>query len=83
MNIMPTFQNKSNNEKLIILLMIPNGEGWHYLAVKNDLHYSMILRITSKHDGNFLCFDCLCSFRTKTNLNHIKKYVKIKFFVVI
>ena len=24
----------SNREKQVIFLMIPNGEGWHYLAVK-------------------------------------------------
>ena len=28
-----------NCEKQVILLMIPNGEGWHYLAVKNCQHY--------------------------------------------
>ena len=34
---------KSNCEKHIILLMIPNEEkeSWHYLAVKNYLHYYM------------------------------------------
>ena len=26
-------------EKQVILPMIPNGEGWHYLVVKNYLHY--------------------------------------------
>ena len=31
----------ANCEKQIILLMVPNEEkeGWHYLAVKNYLHY--------------------------------------------
>ena len=28
------FENKSDREKKVIILMIPNGEGWHYLAVK-------------------------------------------------
>ena len=28
-----------NHENQIILLMIPNGEGWHYLAVKNYQDY--------------------------------------------
>ena len=32
-------KRNSNHEKKIILLMIPNGEGWHYLAGKNYLHY--------------------------------------------
>ena len=34
-------QIHSNCEKQMIFLMIPNveKEGWHYLAVKNYLHY--------------------------------------------
>ena len=33
---MPTFQNtaNSNHEQQIILLMVPNGDRCHYLAVK-------------------------------------------------
>ena len=27
-------KHDSNREKQVIILMIPNGEGWHYLAVK-------------------------------------------------
>ena len=34
------WKHKSDREKKVIILMIPNGEGWHYLAVKNCLHYS-------------------------------------------
>ena len=36
MNIYPAYMSKYNlnSEKQIIILMIPNGEGWHYLAVK-------------------------------------------------
>ena len=30
------FKTNTNHEKQIILLMLPNGEGWHYLAVKHD-----------------------------------------------
>ena len=34
--IYPTYVSKHNlkSEKQIILLMIPNGKGWHYLAEK-------------------------------------------------
>ena len=37
MNIYPTYISKHNlnHEDQIMLLMIPNGEEWHYLAVKN------------------------------------------------
>ena len=32
----PAYVSKDNSdhEKLVINLMTPNGEGWHYLAVK-------------------------------------------------
>ena len=40
-------KNNSNRERHVILLIIPHGEGWHYLAVKK---LSALLRqITSKH----------------------------------
>ena len=33
-------KHNSNREKQVILLITPNGEGWHYLTVKeNDQHY--------------------------------------------
>ena len=36
MTISPAYTSKcnSNHEKQIILLILPNGEGWHYIAVK-------------------------------------------------
>ena len=56
--------------------MIPNGERWHGLAVKK---LAALLRgITSKHDGNFYCLNCLNNFlQQKANMNFIKKFVKI------
>ena len=47
-------------KKEVILLMIPNGEGWHYLSVKET---SALLRgITPKHNSDFSCLNCLHSF---------------------
>ena len=44
--------------------MIPNGEGWHYLAVKR---LSALLRgIMSKHHGDFYCLNCIHSFLTES-----------------
>ena len=39
--ILPMFQNIKNwnRKKQVILLMIPNGEGWHYVTVKNYKNY--------------------------------------------
>ena len=39
--------NNSNCEKQVLLLMIQNGEGWHYLAVKTLS--ALLSGITSKH----------------------------------
>ena len=37
----PTYisNHNSNREKQVIILMIPNGEGWHYLALNDYQHY--------------------------------------------
>ena len=40
--------------------MIPNGEGWHYLVVKNPS-----AGIMPKHRGDFYCLNCLHSFATE------------------
>ena len=51
--IYPAYLSKHNlNSKTqVILFMIPNGEGWHYLAVKK---LSSLRGITSKHSWWFL-----------------------------
>ena len=67
------YKSKHNltREKEVILLMISNGENWHYLIVKN---LSRLLRgITSNHDGDFYCLNCFHSYRTKNKLEAHKK----------
>ena len=57
--------------KQIILLMITDGEKWHYLVVKN---LSGLLRgITSDHNADFYCLNCFHSYRTKNKLEAHKK----------
>ena len=69
----------SNREKQVILLMIPNGEGWHYLAVKK---LSALLRgITSKHHGDFYCLNCLHSFRTEYKIKSHKNICEKKTYL--
>ena len=46
-----------------ILLIIPNGEGWHYISVK-QLPVSLT-GILSKHHGGFCYLNFLHSFRTQ------------------
>ena len=46
--------------------MIPNKEGGHYIAVKK---LPALLRgITSKHNGDYYCFNWLHLLRTKNRL---------------
>ena len=63
--------NKRNNQ--VNLLMITDGtNNWHYLAMKN---LSGLLRgITSNHNGDFYCLNCLHSYRT---ISKLKKHEKI------
>ena len=59
-------KHNSNHEKQVILLMIPNGKGWHYIAVKQ---LPALLRgMVSKHHGGIYCLNCLHSFKTENKL---------------
>ena len=56
--VYPGYILKHNSElwKQVIFLMIPNGEVWHYIAVKK---LSALLKETaSKQDGDFYCLNC-------------------------
>ena len=56
----------------VILLMITDGEKWHYLAVKN---LRRLLRgITSNHNGDFYCLNCFHSYSTE---NRLKKHERV------
>ena len=73
------------HENQVVLLMITNGEKFHYLALKsiptNDGYnrpirsLSRLFRgITSNHNGDFYCMGCLSSFRTN---NALKKHERL------
>ena len=53
-------KHNSNCEKQVILLMIPNGEGRHYLAVEKLS--ALFWGIISEHHGDFYSLNCLYSF---------------------
>ena len=59
------YKSKHNltREKQIILLMISNGENWHYLVVKSLS--GLLTGITSNHKEDFYCLNCFHSYRTK------------------
>ena len=59
-------------EHQVILLMITDGEKWHYLAIKS---LSAFFRgITSNNNGDFYCVNCFHSFRTE---NKLKKHKNV------
>ena len=73
-------KNNLTFDKQVILLMITDGEKWHYLIVKN---LSGLLKgITSTHEKDFYCLNCFHSHRTKNKLELHKKYVKIMIIVM-
>ena len=59
-----------NYENQIFRLMIPNWEGWHYVAVER---LSALLRISKLVGGS-------CYLKINLNLSNFRKYVKIKLF---
>ena len=60
-----------NRENQVILLMITDGEKWHYLAVKS---LSALFReITGNNHEDFYCLNCFQSYTTE---NKLKKHQK-------
>ena len=67
------YKSKYNltRENQVILLMITDGEKWHFLAVKK---LSALLRgITSNHNGDFYCLNCFHAYTTENKLESHKK----------
>ena len=67
------YKSKHNltSEKQVILLMITDGEKWHYTAVKR---LSGLLRgVTGNNNGDFYCLNCFHAYRTKNKLETHKK----------
>ena len=72
-SIRHVYKSKYNltRENQVILLMITDGEKWHYLAVKS---LSALFRgITSKYEGDFYCLNCFQSYTTENKLKRHKK----------
>ena len=71
-------KHNSSCKEQVILLMIPNGEKWFYLAVKK---VSALLRgITLQHFGHFYCLSCLHFSKPKNKLELHKKVRENKDF---
>ena len=70
-NIAYKSKNNLTQERQIILLMISDGQKWHYLVVKNLS--GLLRRITSNHKEDFYCLNCFHSYRTENKLEAHKK----------
>ena len=72
-NIEIAYKSKHNltRETQVILLMISNGENWHYLVVKSL--YGLLRGITSNHKEDFYCLNYFHLYRTKNKLEAYKK----------
>ena len=73
-NIRHVYKSKYNlnRKNQVILLMITEGEKWHYLAVKR---LSGLFRgITGNNNGDLYCLNCFQSYTTE---NKLKKHKKV------
>ena len=57
--------------------MIPNGEGWYYLAGKKLSAFLTVIIL--KYVVDFYFLNCLRSFKTKSKVESQKKVCEIKF----
>ena len=80
-NMYPAYNSKHNSNcaKQVFLLMIPNGEEWHYSCSKKKS--SALLRgIKSKNNSYFNCLNCVHPFRTRNKLQSYKTACENKDF---
>ena len=73
-NVAYKSKNNLTCDKQVTLLMITDGEKWHYLTVKKLP--GLLRRITSNHQGDFYCLNCFRSYRMRNKFVR-NKYVKI------
>ena len=68
------YKSKYNltHENHVILLLIIDGEKWHYLAVKSLS--ALFSEITGNNNGAFHCLNCFQSYTTE---NKLKKHKKV------
>ena len=86
-DITHVYKSKHNHTRKnqVVMLMITDGQKWHYTALKSGKtedgfnrpikRLSRLFKgITSNHNGDFYCVNCLHSFRT---YNILKKHERL------
>ena len=89
------YKSKYNHTRKnqVVLLIITDGEKWNYAALKSEptedgfnrptKSLSKLFRgITSNHNRDFYCLNCLHSFRTDNALKNMKDRAKIMIIAV-
>ena len=66
--------NEKRNNQVNLLMITDGTSNWHYLALKNLA--GLLRGITSNHNGDFYCLNCLHSYRTKSKLKKPEKICK-------
>ena len=85
------YNRKRKNQ--VVLLIFTDGKKWHYIALKSEPTddgsnrptkslSKLFSGITSNHDGDFCCLNCLNSFRTDNALKKMKDCVIIMIIVM-
>ena len=76
------YKSKYNltRENQVILLIISDGEKWHYLTVRSLS--ALVKGITSKHKSDSSCLNCFYSFASKKSLEKHMKVLKIRIIVI-
>ena len=67
-------KNNLTRENQVILLMITDGEKWHYLSVKVKSLSALFREIAGNNHEDFYCLNC---FRSYTTENKLKKHKKV------
>ena len=77
------YKSKHNliRQKQVILLMISNGENWHYLLVKSLP--GLLKGITSNHKEDFYCLNCFCAYTTRNKFEELKRICDMLLFMLI
>ena len=70
-NVAYRSKNNLTCDKQVVLLIITDGEKWHYLVVKNLP--GLLSGITSSHHGDFYCLNCFRSYGTRNKFEAHKK----------
>ena len=67
------YKSKHNltRKKQVILLMITDGEKWHYTAVA--ILTGLLRGVTGNNNGDFYCLNCFHGYRTKNKFETHKK----------